>query len=334
MLLSAAAALGIAACGSSRPSSGSYVGRASNAAIYVQWTRSGNKLTGELHQALLQGSSGQTGVSSQSVAFTGTVSGSSVTLTLNQGLGSTTNLTGSLRSSQLALSYPGRNGGVITVSMTSASAAAYNTDTAALRQRARRANTQYANQQAAQQQASEVDTDAQTVSQDLSTLANAESETVTNGPVNQGLTTMRHDVALTLHEEQHVLDEAGHAPSYTVCSDADDVSSDADDVDSDLDDLGSDQDDSSGNATDISTAVKQLKQDAAVLRADRQNAPQDIPGDAPTQQQISQAIAKAKDAVSGEDDTIGGGMSQGKALYKTAEGYANAAQKACNAAGG
>ena len=62
-------------------------------------------------QALLDGSGSSEQVSSQSEAFTGTISGNSVTLSLNQGLGSVTNLTGVLDGQQLDLNYPGRTAG-------------------------------------------------------------------------------------------------------------------------------------------------------------------------------------------------------------------------------
>ena len=81
------AALCLASCGSGSSGQGSFVGAASNAALLVQWTRNGSQLTGELQQALLQGggSSGQESVSNQSIAFTGTVSGSSVTFVVEPG---------------------------------------------------------------------------------------------------------------------------------------------------------------------------------------------------------------------------------------------------------
>ena len=94
--------------GGSTGTSGSFVGTASDAAVLVQWTRSGGQLTGELQQALLDGSGSSEEVSSQWEAFTGTISGNSVTLSLNEGLGSVTNLTGSLDGQQLDLNYPGR----------------------------------------------------------------------------------------------------------------------------------------------------------------------------------------------------------------------------------
>jgi hypothetical protein len=71
--------------GGSTSTSGSFVGTASNAAIFVQWTRSGGQLTGELQQALLDGSGSSEQVSSQSEAFTGTISAPTRVL-LAQGL--------------------------------------------------------------------------------------------------------------------------------------------------------------------------------------------------------------------------------------------------------
>jgi hypothetical protein len=333
-LLIGAVSLGLTACGSSGPSSGSYVGRASNAAVYVQWTRKDSKVTGDLNQALLQGSSGQTTVSAESVAFTGVVNGSSITLTLNQGLGSTTNLTGTLHSSRLSLDYPGQNGSVITIPMPSANATAYNTDASLLRQRARLSDVRYADQQAAQQRAGQVSSDAQAVVRDISTMSEAETDATGTSDVNPGLSEMRRDVATTLHDEQHVLAEAGHAASYNLCADADGVSAEADGVQGDLDGLQGDQDASNGDTGGISADVAQLKRDAAVLQADRDSDSGDVPADAPTHQQVQEALSTANAEMTGENGIAGSAMSHGQALYKIAKGYANQAQAACSSAGG
>jgi hypothetical protein len=88
----------LTSCGGSNSSS-SFVGTASNAAIFIQWTRNGNQLTGELQQAIAQtdntsSTPGSQSISNENLAFTGTISGSSVTLSLNQPLGAVTNLNG------------------------------------------------------------------------------------------------------------------------------------------------------------------------------------------------------------------------------------------------
>lgn len=295
------AALCLASCGAGSSSQGSFVGAASNAAVLIQWTRNGSQLTGELEQALLQGggSSGQESVSDQSIAFTGTVSGSSVTLSLNQGLGSTTNLTGTLNGGELDFNYPGQGGGLITIPMRSGTASDYNADLSHLQGQAGQANAQTAATQAAQQRASSVARDAQAVVNDLSTLQSAISNATGTSSVGADLAQMRKDLGQTLTDEQHVLGEQAQTDSSTLCSDADTVSSDADTVQSDADTIQGDQDSGGGDTTDIATAVTQVKQDAATLDADRSNDPADVPADAPSDGQIAAAIKAAQMKISG-----------------------------------
>src|SRR4051812_45034985 len=84
----------VGGCGTSDGAAG-YVGRASNAVEYVSWTRSGNTLTGQLTEARTADDSDGT-VTPQRMSFTGTVSGPAVSLRLEQGLGTSSTLTGSL----------------------------------------------------------------------------------------------------------------------------------------------------------------------------------------------------------------------------------------------
>jgi hypothetical protein len=83
----------------------SFVGRASNAVVYIQWTRTGNTLSGSLQEAHLKERTGS-GVESASGAFTGTVSAGGLTLTLNEALGSTKALAGRLTSGGFRLTFP------------------------------------------------------------------------------------------------------------------------------------------------------------------------------------------------------------------------------------
>ena len=122
-------------------------GRLQTPPILVQWTRDGSQLTGELQQATLQDNSqsdsaNPESVSNDSVAFTGTVSGSGVTLSLNQGLGSVNNLTGTLNGGELDLNFPGQNGGITTVALHSGNASAFNQAVASLQNQASQANIQ------------------------------------------------------------------------------------------------------------------------------------------------------------------------------------------------
>jgi hypothetical protein len=106
---------GAAAPSSTAPSTGttpqsgsaSYVGQAINAVVFIQWTRAGSSLSGSLQEAIRK-ERGSNEVDSSSSAFTGTISGDGVTLTLNEGLGSTKALVGQLNANGFTMTFPGQ----------------------------------------------------------------------------------------------------------------------------------------------------------------------------------------------------------------------------------
>jgi len=107
-------------CGGSsatKSSAGSFLGKASNAVILIQWTRSGNAVSGSLQQTLLADPAGS-GVSTQQISFTGLVAGNGLTLQLSKGLGTTTSLVGTLSGSGFMLTYPGNGSNLIQVRFT------------------------------------------------------------------------------------------------------------------------------------------------------------------------------------------------------------------------
>lgn len=313
----------------------SFLSRASNAAIFVQWTRSGNQLTGELLQALLQSdSSGKQSISDQSVAFTGTMSGSSLTLSLNEGLGSVINLTGTLQGGELNLNYPGRNGGLTTLQMQPAAASDYNAAVANLQGEARQANSQAQAAQAARLRAQQVQGDSQAVIDDLSNLQSVVSAASGTSSLDSDLAQVQKDLGQTLSDEQKVLGEVGHTDSGTLCGDAATVSGDASSVQGDYSTIQGDQSSVDGDQSSISAAIDQLKQDAATLDADRANDPGDVPADAPSDAQVATAIEAARAKIASENAATGGALSQAQGMLNTANAYASKAQAACNAAGG
>jgi hypothetical protein len=310
---------------------------ASNAALFVQWTRSGNQLTGDLQQARIDSgsdSSGTESVANQSVSFTGTVNGSSVTLALSQGLGATQNLTGTLAGSTLDLNYPAQDGGITTIQMASGTAADFNRDLANLQGQVQTANTQAQQAQAAQQQANSVAGDASTVQNDLGSLQSEVSGSSGTSSLGSDMAQMRSDVNQTLTDEQKVLGEVGHTDTGTLCGDAAGVSGDASGVQGDYSGIQGDQSSVGGDASGVSAAIGQLKHDNAALDAGRSQDPADVPTNAPTDVQVAQAINAAEAKIGNENGSTGGALGQAKALVNTAESYANKAQAACNSAGG
>ena len=330
----------VAACGGGGNGSGSFLGRASNAVLLVQWTQNGNHLTGDLQQALIQGSgtSGSESVSNQSVAFTGTINGSSVTLSLDQGLGSTTNLTGTLNGGVLDLNYPGQNGVIITVSMPSGTAADFNRDLASLQGRVQSANNRAQRAQAAQRQARSVAADATAVENDLGALRSAVSGLSATSSLGSDMAQLRKDVAQTFSDEQHVLNERGRTGSGTLCTDAATVVNDDGAVQSDFGAIQSDQGAVQSDSGAISGPISQLRNDAAVLNADRAQYPADVPPNAPTNLQVQAAIRSAQAKIGGENGSTGSALAQARQLLHTAHGYVNTAKAtahaACSASGG
>lgn len=120
----------VAGCGGGSDGPGSYVGRTQNAVVFVQWTRDGSAVSGTLRQALL--SEDQAQVRESSAAITGTVQDGALTLQVGgQLLGSA--ISGRFKGDELELDYPGVDGGVVEIKLSSDDAAGYNSQLGALR---------------------------------------------------------------------------------------------------------------------------------------------------------------------------------------------------------
>jgi hypothetical protein len=118
----------LAGCGesaASQSSTGSFLGKASNAVILIQWTRNGNAVSGSLQQTLLKDPAGS-GISTQQISFTGTLAGNGLTLQLNQDLGTTTSLVGTLSDPGFTLTYPGSASNLIQIPFTPGQISDYN----------------------------------------------------------------------------------------------------------------------------------------------------------------------------------------------------------------
>jgi hypothetical protein len=105
---------------------GSFVGRASNAVMLVQWTRSGGTVTGSLREAIEKKPAGS-GLNATDHAFTGAIHGNGITLNLS-GAESTTYV-GEVNGNDFNLTLPGQRDALITVAFTPGEVATYNEST-------------------------------------------------------------------------------------------------------------------------------------------------------------------------------------------------------------
>jgi hypothetical protein len=102
---------------------GSFIGHASNAVMFIQWTRSGQNVTGSLREVLTKEPAGS-GVTSSGHAFTGVVQGSGLTLDI-QGLEDTAYV-GEVKGNAFDLSVPGKSKQLITIEFEPGNVPAFN----------------------------------------------------------------------------------------------------------------------------------------------------------------------------------------------------------------
>jgi hypothetical protein len=145
-----ALSLTIAGCGTAAVSP-AYLAHGPNAVNFVQCVANGNSLTGSLSFVLLP--SGAKTVQTFNIPFTGTRSGSQLSLTLHGGNGLTTNettiggmntdgltVTGDIAGSDMTLNLPAANGTLQTVTLVPATIERYNSAVAVLQQQAAQAS--------------------------------------------------------------------------------------------------------------------------------------------------------------------------------------------------
>lgn len=321
-----------------------FLARASNGALFIQWTRTGSTVTGSFTEAYTTscsfGCSSPIELQTERHPFTGVVSGSTVTLTSSL---SSWSASGTLNDSDLTLNLPNSDGTLSPFEFHPASVADY--DAAVSAEQAEVANAQQqqararaaaqARQQRAQAEAnaeSAIDSAASTVQNDISTLSGDTSTAETDlASVPTDLASEAKDVATAKADLKVTLRDT---PDQ-VCTDADGVSSDSDSVASDDDGIQSDNDSVTGDLSTIAADIGRLNADSQRLETARAARPKYVPADGlPTATDSSRAIASANAAASHVRKTMDGYIAQSKQMLATANGYATQAQAACTKTGG
>jgi hypothetical protein len=91
----------------------SFIGHASNAVMFIQWTRTGQNVTGSLREAITK--TGSLGLESADKAFTGVIAGNGVTLNIHGALGEGTAYVGEIHGNSFTLTVPGQGSNLITI---------------------------------------------------------------------------------------------------------------------------------------------------------------------------------------------------------------------------
>jgi hypothetical protein len=335
-MIAVAATLLTSGCGGSHQGPASYLDQAPNGTVFVQWTRDGSNVNGSLSEAYIDASN-PLELQSENASFHGIVNGSSITLTFDQGFGTSTNWNGTLDGDKLTLSYTGSDGTVKTLDFQPGTIDDYNQAVAASRQRVaaakgRKARADAAAAASAQQQAAAqtLDSDGSSVADAISYLHDSTAQPSTLSGAADDVRSMRGDVGTAASD----LQTTRHGDQFEICSDADTVSSDADTVVSDQDTLISDNDSLASDFQSITSDIQQLQSAWSKFKQDRLAAPGYTPTGAPSAAQVSNAITAAKQAMQSAQRTMNGYLATGRSLVAQANGYAADAQKICSSSGG
>ncbi|WP_052207226.1 hypothetical protein [Sinomonas humi] len=300
---------------------GGWVGTAQGAAMFLQWTRNGDNVTGSLVETNIQ-SSDTTKTQNYNDSFTGTISGSSATLTFSGVLGATSNLSASLQGGNIIMSFPQSNGTIDTVTMTPGSVAQYNEDVSSLNGQAQANAQASASAAAAAAQASasaaaeeafqqRVNSEQQQASNDLASLQHDDDFT-------PGLKAMEGDLTQTAADLQRTRSDAAKGggdqclnASTTVYNDA--ATTVYNDVQTNL----------YNHSLDLENQAQTVRQEVSNLQSDLQALQNDGatgPSEAPSE--ISGANAAIAATVAAANQHIDQGNAYVATSYQVANGIA------------
>ena len=310
-IVTAAAAMLVAACGSSRQVY--YVGADGTAAVLITWSAQQNgHAQGTITDDTLSGTAPSEIVQVESVPVTVRFNGTAVSFDGSSiyALGTTT-ISGTLSGGRLTITAPDATGYLEAAVLRSGTRAVYDSDLARLRQRVSQANTTAKRSNTRQQNSALIATDEQQVSSDISTLQNDV------GALGSDVTQMSQDAQQVSTDLTQLKSDAanGAGPS---CDHVSTVESDATTVDGDGSIVGAD----STNVTqDISTAqsdISHLTKDVkSLLKAGGTATGNPSPGTVISQAQaaISTALTQANSYIT----TVNGYLQQ---AYTTANNVA------------
>ena len=288
------AAAGLAACGQSGGPA-SYLGASSSQIDFIQWqASSGGALQGTLTADMLTGSAPAETLAVNNASFTGTLRGTSVTLSFSGLFFGQSFIYGTLNGTTLTLRVPQSDGTIQAATFARSGVAAYNKAVASLHTRIRQANL-LARQAQAQQQQQQANAQAEQGAQnDLSTLQQDASFSSDLSALSSDVQSAGSDLG-TLKS-----DAAQGAGSY--CTNVFTVADDAMTVDDDLYTLS---DDLSTFTSDLATArqaITTVNTDIANLQASGLPAPAGAAADiTAARQAIQSAITAANGDISQAD---------------------------------
>ena len=307
-----------------------YLADESNAAFFIQWTRSGNNLSGTAQAESLSGSAPNEVVASSTISVEGQVHGSTITLSFNNG----STVFGTLSGGSFTVNFPQSDGSLAPVTFTSASAVQFNQALSALQRAVGNANISAATAETIASEQQSIDNVAAAVEQDLAGLK-AGDESLSNdvGSFANDLAQANTDLGTTVQGEKLVITESENGTNpIQVCSDSITVGSDLITVSSDGDTVSSTADSVESDVSSLRSGISGLQQDFSQLQSAQALQPSYIDG-APSQSEVSQAIATAQSEVAAAIASANAAINQVNSYETQAYNDAVAAAQSGNCAG-
>jgi hypothetical protein len=286
----------VAGCGVPGRSSGSadgtphvWVGSSSDSAVLVQLTRQDSSLTGTIDESSAEDDAPT--VKPTHLQFTGTVSGTALTLTFTGPLGSQAALSGTLTSDDLSLSVPRPDGSVGQVALRPSTVEHYNELVAALQAAARTAADEKASTDAAQAATATAEAASGKVADDMAALQKAVGEAPDLKALGARLADARTYLAKARSEVAAARSETDTITACDKVIAAADNSTAVHDAGFALQETADDVD---AAATTVTDAIGALDQDVAAYRDALAQAPDYTSGGDPDDAAIAELRTRAR----------------------------------------
>lgn len=305
----------------------SFVGKTSTVALYVNWTRDGDALTGTLTQGVLNERTNA--VATKRASLTGKVSGSGVTLDVEQQYGETSRLNGTLNGDVLELEYLSGASGVTTVRMEKADSETFNAALAGLRDTAEQTKADVQTDAAEGAEEQRVTEHVRIVLDDIAALKTTVDTSLPSkgAKYDADIAGLKRDLASVKTHTK----EALAADNLSVCSSSSLVQSGVSSLETGVAALQSKQERAATAKVTVNDAITKLIDDYSTLQADDR---QYLPDDAPTRATVSRAISSARRKLHKAGTSGTSVLEDAEAMVKEAKALEARATTACQTGGG
>lgn len=319
------------------PSGSGYLSTQADDVLFLQWNDSNGALAGTLQDVTVSGSPPDASASSNTVNVTGSLNGQTISLSFGGG----PLHFGTLSGGSFTIDVPQSNGTLGGLTFVQASASSFNGAVAKLQDDISQADQSAANALALRHQENKIDSAAAAVAGDISNSGFFSSGLVQDEgslasdvkAIPADLQSEANDLATTQSKEQKVIAEAQQYPNGNngqVCAAASRVSASASIVAAAASSVEAAASSVQLDLSTVRSGISSLNSDFATLQSEESNLPGYQPPNAPTQQEVSQAIASANAAIASALSTTNGYINQANADVTTAYGYAADADRAGN----